>query len=260
MSDRPELAAGLGRTSMRLEEKRVFVTGGASGIGAAIAARFREEGARLIVGDIRPGPDDIALDVRLTESVSSAVAAAVERLGGLDVLICNAGRAVVGRTHELPEEEWADGLATNLTGVFLMVKAAWPHLVRSRGCILATASTAGLVPIGANQAAYCTAKAGVVMLMRCLALEGASFGIRANCVCPGFTDTPMLRQFIDSQPDPEAARQAAVRLHPLGRIGAPTDIANAFVYLASDEAAWVTGAALTVDGGLLSGILADPIV
>ena len=92
------------------------------------------------------------------------------------------------------------------------------------------------------------------MLTRCLALEGASVGVRANCVCPGFTETPMLEQFMDAQPDPEAARQAAAGLHPLGRLGTSTDIANAFVYLASDDAAWVTGVALAVDGGLLSGI------
>lgn len=241
-------------SSGRIEGRRVFVTGGASGIGAAVVARFREEGARVVAGDLRPGPDDVELDVRVSESVASAVAVAVERLGGLDVVVCNAGRPVVGEAHDLPEEEWADGIATNLTSVYLTVKAAWPHLVRSRGCILSTASAVGLTPLGANQTAYCTAKAGVVMLTRCLALEGAGVGVRANCVCPGFTDTPMLRQFIDAQPDPGAAQKAAERLHPLGRLGSPTDIANAFVYLASDEAAWITGVALTVDGGLLSGI------
>jgi NAD(P)-dependent dehydrogenase (short-subunit alcohol dehydrogenase family) len=212
------------------------------------------EGARVAVGDLRPGPDDIELDVRDSDSVVSAVSAAVGRLGGLDVVVCNAGRPIVGAAHDLPEEEWADGIATNLTSVYLTVKAAWPHLVRSRGCILSTASAVGLTPLGANQTAYCTAKAGVVMLTRCLALEGATVGVRANCVCPGFTDTPMLRQFIDAQPDPEAAGQAATRLHPLGRLGTPADIANAFVYLASDEAVWITGVALPVDGGLLSGI------
>jgi NAD(P)-dependent dehydrogenase (short-subunit alcohol dehydrogenase family) len=237
-----------------LQGRRAFVTGGASGIGAAVAARFREEGAQVVVGDLRPGPDDVEVDVRIGKSVAKATAAAVERLGGLDVVVCNAGRPVVGEAHDLPEEEWADGLATNLTSVYLTVKASWPHLVETRGCIVSTASAVGLTPLGANQTTYCTAKAGVVMLTRCLALEGARFGIRANCVCPGFTDTPMLQSFIEAQPDPEAARQAAARLHPLGRLGTATDIANAFVYLASDAAAWVTGVALTVDGGLISGI------
>jgi NAD(P)-dependent dehydrogenase (short-subunit alcohol dehydrogenase family) len=194
------------------------------------------------------------LDVRKSESVADAVDAAVGRLGGLDILVCNAGKPVVGQVHNLSVEEWEDGIATNLTSVYLTVKASWPHLVQSRGCILSTASAVGLTPLGANQAAYCTAKAGVVMLTRCLALEGASVGIRANCVCPGFIETPMLERFIDAQPDPDAARRAAERLHPLGRLGTSTDIANAFVYLASDAAEWITGVALTVDGGLLSGI------
>jgi NAD(P)-dependent dehydrogenase (short-subunit alcohol dehydrogenase family) len=237
-----------------LEGRRACVTGGASGIGAAIAERIREEGALVVVGDLHPGSDDIELDVRDSESVGSAVDAAVGRMGGLDVLVCNAGKPVVGEVHNLPVEKWGDGIATNLTSVYLTVKASWPHLVQSRGCILSTASAVGLTPLGANQAAYCTAKAGVIMLTRCLALEGASVGIRANCVCPGFTETPMLKQFIDAQADPEAARNAAARLHPLGRLGTPTDIANAFVYLASDAAAWITGAALTIDGGLVSGI------
>ena len=237
-----------------LEGRRAFVTGGASGIGAAITARFREEGAQVVVGDLRPGPDDIEVDVRDGASVAGAVAAAVERLGGLDVVACNAGKPVVGEAHDLPEEVWADGIATNLTSVYLTVKAAWPHLVESRGCIISTASAVGQTPLGANQTAYCTAKAGVVMLTRCLALEGGSVGVRANCVCPGFTQTPMLEDFMAAQPDPEAARKAAAGLHPLGRLGTATDIANAYVYLASDAASWVTGLALTVDGGLISGI------
>src|SRR5437868_2774276 len=236
-----------------LEGRRAFVTGGASGIGAAVTARFREEGAQVVVGDLRPGPDDVEVDVRDGVSVAGAVAAAVERLGGLDVVACNAGKPVVGQAHDLPEEVWADGIATNLTSVYLTVKAAWPQLVESRGCIISTASAVGQTPFGANQTAYCTAKAGVVMLTRCLALEGGSVGIRANCVCPGFTQTPMLEDFMAAQPDPEGARKAAAALHPLGRLGTATDIANAYVYLASDAASWVTGLALTVDGGLISG-------
>ena len=103
-------------------------------------------------------------------------------------------------------------------------------------------------------AAYCASKAGVIMLTKCLALDGARQGIRANCVCPGYTQTPMIDGYFDAQPDPGAAREFAARMHPLGRLGLPRDHADAFVYLASDEAAWVTGTALVVDGGLTSGI------
>lgn len=205
------------------------------------------------MGDVRDG--DVELDVRSAASVRAAVVEAVERFGGLDTVVCNAGRPVVGPVHELAEEEWDDGLATNLKGVYLTARAAWPHLSARRGSITSTASVVGLWG-SQGQAAYCAAKAAVVMLTRCLALDGAREGVRANCVCPGFVETPMLERFLDAQPDPAAARAAAAGLHPLGRLGAPRDIADAFVYLASDEAEWVTGTALVVDGGLTSGIRA----
>jgi len=234
-----------------LAGKRALVTGGASGIGAAIVERFREQGAKVVIGDIDGG--DVALDVRSAASVESTVTEAAGRLGGLDAVICNAGRPVVGAVHELPEAAWDDGMATNLKGVYLTARAAWPHLVESRGSITSTASVVGLWG-SQGQPAYCAAKAAVVMLTKCLALDGAADGVRANCVCPGFVETPMLERFLDAQPDPVAARSAATGLHPLGRLGAPRDVADAFVYLASDEARWVTGTALVVDGGLTSGI------
>lgn len=236
---------------MRLEEKRALVTGGASGIGAAIVARFREEGASVVVADLAGG--DVECDVRSAPSVAAAVEDGASRMGGLDTLVCNAGRPVVGDLHELDEADWDDGLATNLKSVYLCARAAWPHLADTRGSIVSTASIVGLLGSG-GQAAYCASKAGVVMLTKCLALDGAKAGIRANCVCPGFVETPLLERFLSEQPDPEVARAGAAGLHPLGRLGLPVDVANAFVYLASDEASWVTGTALVVDGGLASGI------
>jgi NAD(P)-dependent dehydrogenase (short-subunit alcohol dehydrogenase family) len=235
----------------RLEGKRALVTGGGSGIGAAIADRFREEGAAVLTADLANG--DLECDVRSRASVDACVGEAVGRLGGLDALVLNAARPVLGALHELDEADWDDGLATNLKSVYLCAKAAWPHLVESRGSICLTASVVGLWGSG-GQAAYCASKAGAVMLAKCLALDGAKDGIRANCVCPGFTETPMLERFLAGQPDPDATRAWAAGLHPLGRLGAPRDLAEAFVYLASDEAAWVTGTALVVDGGLTAGI------
>ena len=237
--------------SGRLSGKRALVTGGASGIGAAIAERFRVEGADVVTGDVNGG--DVMLDVRTSASVESALAEVVARLGGLDAVVCNAGRPVVGPVHELAEAEWDDGLATNLKGVYLTAKAAWPHLVETRGSITSTASVVGLWG-SQGQPAYCASKAAVVMLTKCLALDGATEGVRANCVCPGFVETSMLDRFLDAQPDPAAARSAATDLHPLGRLGTPRDIADAFVFLVSDEAEWVTGTALVVDGGLTSGV------
>ena len=237
----------------RLAGKRAFVTGGASGIGAEIARRFWKEGADVVVGDLAGG--DLTVDVRSRASVEDGIREGAERMGGLDTLVLNAGRPVVGTLHELDEADWDDGLATNLKSIYLCAKAAWSHLVESRGTILTTASVVGLWGSG-NQAAYCASKAGAVMLTKCLALDGARNGVRANCVCPGFVETPMLERFLSEQPEPAVARAGAVGLHPLGRLGRPGDIAEAFVYLASDEARWVTGTALVVDGGLTSGIWA----
>ncbi len=230
------------------------MTGGVSGIGEAVVSRFRDEGAAVVVADLRGG--DVECDVRSASSVESAIAEAAASLGGLDTLVCNAGRPVVGALDQLDEADWDDGVATNLKSVYLCARAAWPHLAASGGSILSTASVVGLWGSG-GQAAYCAAKAGVVMLTKCLALDGAKAGIRANCVCPGFVETPMLEQFLAQQPDPDAARAGAAGLHPLGRLGAPRDVADAFVYLASDEAGWLTGTALVVDGGLTSGIRVD---
>lgn len=235
----------------RLAGKRALVTGGASGIGEGIVSRFREEGAAVVVADLAGG--DVDCDVRSAASVEAAVAAAVERLGGLDTLVLNAGRPVVGCAHEVSEADWDDGLATNLKGLYLCSRAAWPHLTENGGSITITASVVGIWG-SMNQAAYSVSKAGAIMLAKCMALDGAAAGIRANCVAPGFVQTPMLDRFLAEQDDPEAVRAGAAGLHPLGRLGRPRDIADAFVYLASDEAAWVTGTTVTVDGGLTSGI------
>ncbi len=235
----------------RLDGKRALVTGGASGIGAAIVERFRAEGATVVSVDLVGG--DVTADIRDASAISSAVDETVARLGGLDLLVLNAARPCVGALWELDDATWDDAISTNLTSVHRFLRAAWPHLQASRGTVLLTGSVVGLDG-STNQAAYCTSKAGVVMLTKCIALDGAPHGVRANCVCPGFTETPMLETFLAEQDDPNAVRAYATGLHPAGRLGSPRDIADAFVYLGSDEAAWVTGVALPVDGGLLAGI------
>ena len=235
----------------RLEGRRALVTGGASGIGLGIVERFRDEGAQVTCVDLQGG--DIDCDIRDGAQITAAVAGAAERMGGLDLLVLNAGRPAVGALWEIDDATWDDAIDVNLTSAHRFVRAAWPHLRDSRGCVLLTGSVVGLDG-SANQAAYCASKAGVVMLTKCIALDGAPHGVRANCVCPGFTQTPMLEDFLAAQDDPDAVRAFATGLHPIGRLGTPRDIADAFVYLGSDEAAWVTGVALPVDGGLLAGI------
>jgi NAD(P)-dependent dehydrogenase (short-subunit alcohol dehydrogenase family) len=250
---------------MRLGGKACLVTGAGSGIGRATAHRFAEEGGKVAAADLRGdaadataaelGGDAIGVEVDVTsaESVAACVDRVVDAFGSLDVVVNNAGVTIVGAAHDLDESDWDRELATNLKSVYLVSKAAWPHLVESRGAIVNTASIAGLWAIPAD-AAYCASKAGVVMLTKCMALDGANDGVRVNCVCPGYTETPMIAGYFADQPDPDEARTFATRLHPLGRLGDPNDIADAMVYLASDEACWVTGTALVVDGGLTSGI------
>jgi NAD(P)-dependent dehydrogenase (short-subunit alcohol dehydrogenase family) len=250
----------------RLAGKSCLVTGAGSGIGRATALRFAGEGARVAAADIRRegaeatareiGDAAVALTVDVTSAESSAavVEAACSEFGGLDVLVNNAGVTIVGAVHALSEQDWDRELATNLKSVYLLSRAAWPRLLeRGGGAIVNTASIAGLWAIPAD-AAYCASKAGVIMLTKCMALDGAHAGIRVNCVCPGYTQTPMIDGYFEAQPDPAEARRLAEGLHPLGRLGRPDDIADAMVYLASDEAAWVTGTALVVDGGLTAGV------
>jgi NAD(P)-dependent dehydrogenase (short-subunit alcohol dehydrogenase family) len=249
----------------RLAGKVALVTGAGSGIGQTAARRFAEEGARVAVADWRrdaaretagelDGAIAVEVDVTSAASVEAGLKHVVEAFGGLDVVVNNAGVTIVGATHDLSEDDWDKELDTNLKSIYLVSKAAWPILLeRGGGSIVNTASIAGLWAIP-DDAAYCASKAGVIMLTKCMALDGAKAGIRVNCVCPGFTETPMIEVYFNAQPDPAESRRFAERLHPLGRLGRPRDIADAMLYLASDDAAWVTGHALVVDGGLTSGI------
>ena len=253
--------------SGRLEGRVAVITGAAVGIGRETATRFVGEGARVFLVD-RDGDAVSALagelgderaahsaaDVTDAGAVSELIEAASRRFDGLDTVVNNAGIPMVGAAHELDEADWDRVLDVDLKSVYLLSRAAWPHLVnRGGGSILNTASVAGIWGT-MGQAGYAAAKAGVIMLTKCMALDGARDGIRVNCVSPGFTSTPMLERYLEGQEDPDAARTFTARLHPLGRLGEPRDLADAFVYLASDEARWVTGTNLTVDGGLTSGI------
>jgi NAD(P)-dependent dehydrogenase (short-subunit alcohol dehydrogenase family) len=233
----------------RFEDKRALVTGAAGGVGRSTVDLLREEGAAVVGVDLRETEGVRACDVSDPASVTAAVAAAVEELGGLDVLVNVAGIDQFRKFEDLDVDTWNRHLGVNLTGPMLMSHAALPHLKASRGNIVTIASIAGL-RAQPYQAAYCASKAGVVMLMKSLALELYADGVRANTVCPGGVDTdlPMAAaaEHADSDIDWGLLTETAG-----GRYGfmPPRDIADAVAYLASDAAASVTGAVLSVDRG-----------
>lgn len=248
---------------MRLAGKAAVITGGGAGLGEAMCSAFAAEGARVMVADrdveaaqrvagALSGAQACPVDVADAAQVEAMVEAAVDAFGKLDVIVNNAG---IGGTPtpvpDVPLEDWDRLLAINLSGVFYGCKYAWPHLERSRGAIVNISSMAGLVS-ERGFGAYSASKAGVIGFTRACALDGARRGIRANAICPAFTQTKMVEELLSSRGDADAMRKAYARAIPMGRLGEPGDIAAAAVYLASDEASFVTGIALPVDGGLLA--------
>ena len=249
----------------RLSGKVALITGAGSGIGRAAAFRFGAEGARIGVADINAagGQETIraltehGCQARLVVGDVSRASDAIEMVeqtraafGGLDILYNNAGvhpRRWQG-VAELDETEWDRELAVNLKGAFLVSRAALPALIERRGCIISTASISG-VRVNPGSPAYCASKAGLIALTKCLALELAPHGVRANCILPGGVATEMARQ-IEGKTWEERLAAWSVQ-HPLGRGAAPEEIADAALFLASDEARFITGAELVVDGGCL---------
>ena len=240
--------------SSRLEGKRCLVTGAASGIGLAVARLFADHGGRVdgldLKGDDGAEPPVRAVDVADEAAVAAAVGEAAGRLGGLDVLVNSAGVCPPGTVESTDLATWERVFAVNVRGTFLVSRAAIPHMAGGGGSIVNLGSNYGLVG-GLNAAAYCGSKGAVVALTRAMALDHADQGIRVNCVCPGTVDTPLIREPMEALKPSERERITESRLsrHPLGRIGQPEDVAFACLFLAGDEAQWVTGSILPVDGG-----------
>ncbi len=250
---------------MRLQGKAALVTGGASGIGLASALAFAREGARVVVADLSEEAGRAAAERGARERLDLAfvrgdvskeadarlmVEETVRRLGRLDVLFNNAGILIEKPAHELTEEEWDRVLDVNLKGVFLVSRHAVPHMLRQGGgAIVNTASVSALVA-DPGGAAYCASKGGVAMLTKAMALDYAKAGIRVNAVCPGWVETGMFRQEARTRGlTLEEYRRRAAEQQPTGRIGTPDEIARLVVFLASDDASFVTGALYVADGG-----------
>jgi len=241
----------------RLSGKRALVTGAASGIGAACARRFAEEGAMVAGLDVVAKPDAspcgawVRADVADEGAVAAAVAEVREGLGGIDVLVNAAGVLSVGGADTLEEAEWERVVGINLKGTWLVSKHVVPHMVEAgRGSIVNLASVEGLEGFS-GQTAYNVSKGGVVLLTRNMAADFGPAGVRVNCLCPGLIETPMTSILDD--PAFAAVRDAFVGWHLLGRAGQPEEVAAAALFLASDDASFVHGAALVVDGGLTAG-------
>lgn len=244
----------------RFDNTRVVISGAASGIGTTAARRFlmegatvaaldlTEEGLRNFASSLDEGSDrlkTIVCDVSDSHSVDSAVQEAVNEFGSIDVVINNAGVGGIGRVGDVSDEDWTKVLAVDLNGVFHVARATLPHLVASKGNMVNTASISGLAGDQA-MVAYDTAKGGVVNFTRATAVDYGHDGVRVNAVCPGPVSTPMLNEALDND---EISAQYQQRI-PLGRVARPEDIAAAMCFLASEDAAFISGVNLPVDGGL----------
>jgi meso-butanediol dehydrogenase/(S,S)-butanediol dehydrogenase/diacetyl reductase len=231
---------------MRLDGKVALVSGGASGIGAAVAERFVDEGATVVPCDLTPIDGGVVCDVRDVDACRAAVAETVTRHGRLDVLANVAGVAAGNRIEAVTPDEWRRVIDINLTGTFLLSQAALPALLETQGTIINMASLAGVHAAPYN-AAYCASKGGVVMLTKSMAMELAKTGVRVNAVCPGAVDTPLLGNFVLPE---DADFDLLMRsMSPTGQLIDPAEVAAAVAYLASTDAASVNGATLVIDGG-----------
>ncbi|HWZ42983.1 MAG TPA: SDR family oxidoreductase [Candidatus Saccharimonadales bacterium] len=243
---------------MRLTNKTAIVTGGGSGIGRAIAIALAREGAKVVIaGRTQDKLDRVVQEIGLANCLAvrgdtgdaadnrKLAEAAVKHFGGIHILVNNAGVLLAGTAESHTDDEWEQTFNINVRGVWQLSRAVLPHMrTAGGGSIINLGSVLSLVA-ARNRVAYATSKGAVLALTKAMALDHAPEKIRVNCICPAIVETEMVARFgMD-----EAARRQRIAMHPIGRFGQPEDVAGAAVFLASDEAAWITGAAFPVDGG-----------
>jgi NAD(P)-dependent dehydrogenase (short-subunit alcohol dehydrogenase family) len=253
---------------MKLKDRVAVITGAGAGIGRASALEFAREGARVVVADINAaGAEEtvkliaglggqamaVPTDVADPDSVQRLVQATLRAYGEVHVVFSNAAIQVNKTVEDTTVEEWNREMAVNLGGIFLCCKYFLPHLRRTKGCIVNMASVNGFF-VEPLCAGYCATKGAIIALTKAMAIDHGKEGIRVNCICPGYIDAGLAWGYFEVQPDPAAARAAAGKLHALWRIGKPEEVGRVAVFLASDDASFMTGSVVVVDGGFGSGL------
>jgi NAD(P)-dependent dehydrogenase (short-subunit alcohol dehydrogenase family) len=253
---------------MKLENKNVVVTGAGSGIGRACAIEFAKAGANVVIADVNISAAKqtveqitqingraiaVETDVSVPESVQNLATQAIAAFASVHALVNNAAIQVNKTVEETTFEEWNKQMSINLGGVFLCSKYFLPHLRATKGSIVNMSSVNGFF-VEPSCAGYCATKAGIIGLTKAMAIDHGNQGVRVNCICPGYIDAGLAEGYFQSQPDPARARAEAGKLHALWRIGRPEEVARMAVFLASDDASFVTGASMVVDGGFGSGL------
>ena len=247
-----------------LVNKVALITGAGTGIGRAIALAYAREGARLaLVGrrkhvleavarEAGGSPLVLSGDVSKQGDIDRVLAATLAQYGTLDVLVNNAGILHIGTAEQITEAQWDETFNVNVRGLWLLSRSVLPYMRKAGGgSIVNVASVLG-INAARNRAVYAASKGAVVLLTKSMAIDYGAENIRVNAICPSFVETDLTAEVLRKAADPAAVRRERVAVHPIGRLGKPEDIAGLAVYLASDQSAWVTGAALPVDGGYLA--------
>ncbi len=247
-----------------LANKVALITGAGTGIGRAIAVAFAREGAKLalvgrrkhvleaVANEIGGSPLVQSGDVSRQDDIDRVLSATSAQFGGLNVLVNNAGILHIGTAEQITEAQWDETFNINVRGLWLLSRSVLPYMRKAgAGSIVNVASVLG-INAARNRAAYAASKGAVILLTKSMAIDYGAENIRVNAICPSFVETDLTAEVLRRAPDPGAVRRERIAVHPLGRLGKPEDIAGLAVYLASDQSAWVTGAALPVDGGYLA--------